>query len=57
LGSLLIILNWEILLTFWSYRRPCKDTLELWAISSGIKFNKGKCQVLYLDWNVPDRST
>jgi len=43
--NLLKILNWEVLLTNWRFKRLCRDLdrLKNWTIISGVKFNKGKC--------------
>lgn len=46
-----MILNWELILTFWREERPFKRDLfrlDHWAIINSIKFLKGKCQMLHL---------
>jgi len=43
-------------LILWRYERD-PDRLESEMIIDGVKFTEGKCQVLHLEWKIPDAST
>lgn len=47
-ASLLVILTWEELLTLSRTERPCREIETNKGITNCVKFNKSKCQFLYL---------